>query len=163
MFVFSIWIFFSRTFTNHWTAGEREGISLTPHYHFHLLHRHLDISRSITAESSPLHIANSRTQTENLWLASCARKAIVVIMITWVQCNDINYFWLRVYSLKTFSKVIRNDKSLKKILWKVLNIYCVFWYFITEQWNPCSLQQLLWVETFQNDYQTLITLLLSGS
>ena len=84
-------------------------------------------------------------------------------MIAWVQCNDINYFWLRVYSLKTFSKVIRNDKSLKKILWKVVNIYCVFWYFITEQWNPCSLQQLLWVETFQNDYQTLITLLLSGS
>ena len=84
-------------------------------------------------------------------------------MIAWVQCNDINYFWLRVYSLKTFSKVIRNNKSLKKILWKVVKIYCVFWYFITEQWNPWSLQQLLWVETFQHDYQTLITLLLSGS
>ena len=37
--------FFSRTFTNHRTAGEAEGISLTPHYHFHPLHRHLDISR----------------------------------------------------------------------------------------------------------------------
>ena len=29
-----------------------------------MLHRHLDISRSITAESSPLHIASSRTRTE---------------------------------------------------------------------------------------------------
>ena len=27
------------------------------HYHFHLLHRHLDISRAITAESSPLHVS----------------------------------------------------------------------------------------------------------
>ena len=39
----------------------------TPHYHFHPLHGHLDISRAITAESSPLRIANSRTQTGNLW------------------------------------------------------------------------------------------------
>ena len=30
--------------------GKGEGISLTPHYHFHLLHKHLDISRAITAE-----------------------------------------------------------------------------------------------------------------
>ena len=58
--------FCSRTFTNHRTAGEGEGISLTPHYHFHPLHRHLDISRAITAESSPLHIASNRTRTRNL-------------------------------------------------------------------------------------------------
>ena len=30
---------------------EEEGISLTPHYHFHPLHRRLDISRAITAGS----------------------------------------------------------------------------------------------------------------
>ena len=48
-------------FTNHRTAGELEGIYLTPHYHFHPLHRHLHISRSITAESSPLHIRSNRT------------------------------------------------------------------------------------------------------
>ena len=30
--------------------GKGEGISLTPHYHFHLLHRHLDISWAITGE-----------------------------------------------------------------------------------------------------------------
>ena len=33
-------------------------ISLTPLYHFYPLHRHLDISQAITAESSPLHIAS---------------------------------------------------------------------------------------------------------
>ena len=36
---------------------------MTPLYHFHLLHRHLDISLAITAESSPLHIAGSRART----------------------------------------------------------------------------------------------------
>ena len=46
--------------------GKGEGIFLTPLYHFQPLHRHLDISRAITAESSPLHIASSRTRTGNL-------------------------------------------------------------------------------------------------
>ena len=44
------------TFLNHRTAGEGRGHTLTPHYHFHPLHRHLDISLAITAESSSLHI-----------------------------------------------------------------------------------------------------------
>ena len=40
-------------------AGQqgREAISLTPLYHFHPLHRHLDITQVITVESSLLHIA----------------------------------------------------------------------------------------------------------
>ena len=50
--------------------GKGEGISSTPHYHLHLLHRHLDISQPITAESSPLHISSSRTRTRNLWFSS---------------------------------------------------------------------------------------------
>ena len=36
-----------------------EVTSLTPLYHFHPLPRHLDISRAITAASSPPHIASS--------------------------------------------------------------------------------------------------------
>ena len=43
--------------------GIGEGISLTPLYHFHPLYRHRDISRAITARSSPLHIGSSRTRT----------------------------------------------------------------------------------------------------
>ena len=41
--------------------GKGEGISLTPHYHFHPLHRHWDISRAITAETSPLHTGSNRS------------------------------------------------------------------------------------------------------
>ena len=60
-------------FHNHRTAGEGGGISLTPHYRFHPLHRHLDISQAITAESSPLHIASSWTPTGNLCFPSASR------------------------------------------------------------------------------------------
>ena len=63
--------FLSQTFTNHRTAGG--DIPFTPHYHFHLLDRHLDTGWVTTEERSPLHIASSWTWTRNLWLpnASC--------------------------------------------------------------------------------------------
>ena len=64
---FSIWVFcheHSRTTGLQGKGGG--GISWTPHYHFHPLHNHLDISRAITADSSPLHIASNRTRTGNL-------------------------------------------------------------------------------------------------
>ena len=72
-FFFSIWIFFHEHSRFMGQQGKGEGIYLTPLYHFHLLHRHLDISRAITAESSPLHIAGSQTQTGNLWFPSASR------------------------------------------------------------------------------------------
>ena len=45
-------------------TGSRGRGRVSPFYHFQPLHRYLDISRVITAESSPLHIASSRTRTE---------------------------------------------------------------------------------------------------
>ena len=72
-FFFSMWVFFHEHSRITGLQGKGEGISLTPHYHFHPLHRHLDISRAITAESSPLHIASSRTRTGNLWFPSASR------------------------------------------------------------------------------------------
>ena len=73
VFFFSMWVFFHEHSRIAGLQGKGEGISLTPHYHFHPLHRHLDISRAITAESSPLHIAGSRTRTGNLWFPSASR------------------------------------------------------------------------------------------
>ena len=60
----------SRTFTIRRTAGGGEAITVTPVYHFHPLHKILDISRAIT---SPLHIARSRTQTGNFLFPSANR------------------------------------------------------------------------------------------
>ena len=67
LFLVNYFIFFgfhSQQFRNHRTAGE--GISLTPPYHFHPLHRHLDISRAITTDGSSLHIGSSWTRSGNL-------------------------------------------------------------------------------------------------
>ena len=72
-FFFSIWVFFHERSRFTGQQGKGEGIYLTPLYHFHPLHRHLDISRAITTESSPLHIAGSRTRTGNLWFPSASR------------------------------------------------------------------------------------------
>ena len=69
-FFFSIWVFFHEHSRITGLQEKGEGIYLTPHYHFHPLHRHLDISRVITAESSPLHIGSSRTRIGNLWFPS---------------------------------------------------------------------------------------------
>ena len=70
---FSILVFFHvhSRFTGQ--LGKGKGIYLTPLNHFHPLHRHLDISRVITAGSSPLHISGSKTRTRNLLspIASC--------------------------------------------------------------------------------------------
>ena len=60
-FIFFLSMFFFQEhslFTGQQEKGE--GIYLTPLYHLNPLHRHLDISRTITADSSPLHIACSR-------------------------------------------------------------------------------------------------------
>ena len=72
-FFFSIWVFFHEHSRFTGQQGKGEGIYLTPLYHFHPLHRHLDISRAIAAESSPLQIAGSRTRTGNLWFPSASR------------------------------------------------------------------------------------------
>ena len=53
-----------------------EGISLTPHYHFHSFRRHLNIGRVITVGSSPLRIASSRTRTGDLWFPSASRQPL---------------------------------------------------------------------------------------
>ena len=70
---FSIWVFYHDHSRITGLQGKGEGISLTPNYHFHPPHRHLDISRAIAAESSPLHIASSWTRTGNLWFPSSSR------------------------------------------------------------------------------------------
>ena len=61
---FSIWVLFHEHSRVTGLQGKGEGISLTPYYQFHPLHRHLDITRAITAESSPLRRASSRTRPE---------------------------------------------------------------------------------------------------
>ena len=61
----------SRAFTIQRTAGERVGYLFNSSLPLPPIHRHLDISRTTTAESSPLHIS-SRTQTRNFRFSSAS-------------------------------------------------------------------------------------------
>ena len=61
LFFFVIWIFFQKHSRFTGQQGKGDGISLTPLYHFHPLHRHLEISQGITVESSLHHIIS------NIW------------------------------------------------------------------------------------------------
>ena len=94
----------SRTFINNRTAEKGGGRSVVPHYHFHPLHRHLDISRAITAESSPPHIASRRTRTGNLWFRAQVAN----------QCRECG-------KLNTRNKV-RHFLVLEADVWKFLVI-----------------------------------------
>ena len=55
--MYSIWIVLFHEHHDLQDSGGGGAISLTPLYHLHPLHRHLDIIRAITAESSPLYIS----------------------------------------------------------------------------------------------------------
>ena len=57
----------SRDSRGRWEEG---CISLTPFFHVHPIHRHLDVSWVVIAVSSPLHIDNSRNRSRNLWFLS---------------------------------------------------------------------------------------------
>ena len=76
---FRIGTFLSRIFTIHRTAGKGEAISFYPPYHCHPLHRDLDISWVISAESSPLRRPGSLNRTwKEFTLSTFALVAAVV-------------------------------------------------------------------------------------
>ena len=76
-FCFSLFLLvFCWSFTEHsQTVGQqgKERLILTPPNHFHQLQKHLHISRTMTAESSPLHILSDQTRNGNPWFPSASR------------------------------------------------------------------------------------------
>ena len=85
-----------------------KAISLTPVYHFHPLHRHIDIRRIIIAESAPLHIANSWTRTREPFVSEGKS------LTTKLRAISENISWS--YSLSTICEfdVIRGKHCMKK-------------------------------------------------
>ena len=61
-----IWVFFHKHSRFPGKQGKERVFLLSPVYDFHPLHRHLDISRMITVEGSPLHILADRLKLEPL-------------------------------------------------------------------------------------------------
>ena len=88
-FLFSTWVFFQEHSPSTGLQGKGEGIYLTPLYHFQPLHRYLDISREITAEVSPLHIASCRSRIRNLWFPSPSL-LLLMYVLSYIGCNVCN-------------------------------------------------------------------------
>ena len=92
-YFFSIWDFFHEHLRITGLQEKGEGISLTPQYHFHPLHRHLDISRMITAESSPLLNSTLKqayiTAKFSAWLWQCVYSIFVLSFLNWAATLDV--------------------------------------------------------------------------
>ena len=54
----------------------RRKLYLTPLYHFNPFHEHLDISRAITLESTPQHVASNQIWARNFWFPSASHKPL---------------------------------------------------------------------------------------
>ena len=112
MFFFSIWVFFHNHSRITRLQSKGKGISLTRHYHFHLLHRHLDISWAITAESLPLHIGSSWTRTGIFWFLSASRSVgKMKIIFVYMQGPHIKGKNISNISFKIISQLIISKRS----------------------------------------------------
>ena len=124
-FFFTSW-FFSRTSAiqdSRW-----EAISLTPLYHLHPLRRHLDICRAITVESSPLHIATSRTRTGNLWFPSAIQviKFLIKFTKSWrLEIDESLWLWVKLVRVSLVMEIclyITEPGSVFKLLQHIISI-----------------------------------------
>ena len=118
-FFFSIWVFFHEHSRFTGQQGKGEGIYLTPLYHFHPLRGHLDISRAIAAESSPLHMPRSITTTQKRVRDFHKNDALA-------QTNKIKYDCFFLRGTENIKKIFSQDLKLEtKILGTVFQIlYC---------------------------------------
>ena len=124
-------------FTGQQTKGA--GISLTPHYHFHPLHRRLNISRAITGEYLP-HIATSRTQTESLIYT------YIISLCVWILKCSFDSFILLLLLLLLFTVVIELSSlfsSIRLKQWKKDRILLFKWWKMNNNRNVWNIY-ILW-------------------
>ena len=55
---------------------------VNPHYHFQPIHKYLNISQAITAESSLWHITSDRARTRNLSFSSASHSPLYIVSKT---------------------------------------------------------------------------------
>ena len=73
---------------------------LTPFYHIHPFHEHLNISWAIIAARSSLHISSGRTRTGNLWFLSQVVNQIRFKYIRkMIDCSINEYYRLHCPSI----------------------------------------------------------------
>ena len=126
-------LFFIRIFFHDYSRiiglqGKGKDISLTPLYHFHPLHRHLDISQAVTTESSPLNIASNRTRIGNFALLCRKLNLNLQALEKSDHCkwpSEIMIILLEMYHCKYSSKITIHLKQ--NYLSNTLYIHVASW------------------------------------
>ena len=100
-------VYLSRTFSIHRTPEEGERyLSLTPHYHFHPLHRHLGISQVITVERLPLHIDSNRKP----YIYLCNTYIHIYCIYIHIQTYIYIYIYIYIYMISITYTVEKKRK-----------------------------------------------------
>ena len=82
------------------TSRRVRSLILSPFYHLHLFHEHLNIRWEITAERSSLHISSGRTRTGNLWFLSQVFNQIRFKYIRKMKDCSINEYYTDFITLQ---------------------------------------------------------------
>ena len=90
---FSIRVFFHEHSQFTGQQGTGKAISAVAFHHFHALRRHPDISREVTAESSPLHVASSRTRTGTFGFRAQVSNLLAKNTIHFRVIGDVEIAW----------------------------------------------------------------------
>ena len=125
-FFFSIWLFLHDHSWITGLKGKGDGISLIPYYHFHLLHRHLDISREITTDSSPLRLGSSRTESNWEPLVFERKSLTSKPRAPWLYVNCKRLQWLhrlqRLHFFATFLSCCYNCSIIWQFQWSYMGL-----------------------------------------
>ena len=114
VFNFFVWVLFKNYSKITGLQGKGKDVPLIPHYYLHPLHRHLDISRVITAESLPLHIGSRKSRTG---------KICFPIAMCKIATDNFGKKYIKI--LKKKKKII-STKSLKCSL---ISIICIVYIY----------------------------------
>ena len=113
-FLFFCFFLSAFSFTTIHEPGKRVDISWTPYYYFYPLHRYIDISQAITAESSPLQITSDRTHTGSLVIrAQVANQNREIIFLK---------AKIKFCKIKTYSTIFDTAKRAIKLIVKMKDL-----------------------------------------
>ena len=150
---FLIWVFCHKYSRFIGQQGKGEDISLTPLCHFHSVHRHLDISRMITAKSSPLlgQFPEGQfpewtiSQTDISQRGQYYKKAISTIsrMFWWTIGNTKYHNILGRFITRTLWT--RSIKSYSMTIISKLSFDCVSCYFDWTRQRIFNCEVIIWI------------------
>ena len=138
-------VFVSRTFTNHRTTRKEGGYSINSSLPLPPAsqNRYLDISRAITAESSPLHIASNQTRTGKPLVSE--RKSLTTKLHLQILNFYLVFFHSQTCGDKPNSTLSEKFGEIKPFpdIWLI--IFKLFFYIFLKELDSCPSPQISYI------------------